>query len=202
MPWSRRRLMKPLVRIVQRRLTSWTTFGVALLPILCTCGTARPAPPAAADATSVTSRPQAQPTPPRSESPAEPADEPTVATSATEPKTADNFRVSETGLGIEDLVLGHGAEAAVGSTLVVHYVGTLEDGTRFDSSRERGLPFELELGAERVIPAWEEGLVGMRVGGLRRLVVPPHLAYGARGQPPSIPPDAILEFVIELLDVH
>ena len=125
--------------------------------------------------------------------------EPAAAERAPDPS---NFRVTDSGLGIEDLVVGPGAEASAGQTLVVHYVGTLGSGTRFDSSRDRGVPLGFSLGSGQMIPAWEEGLVGMRVGGLRRLVVPPHLAYGARGQPPAIPPDAILEFEIELLEVR
>jgi FKBP-type peptidyl-prolyl cis-trans isomerase len=84
----------------------------------------------------------------------------------------------------------------------VHNVGRLTDGSQFDSSRDRGTPFEFELGAGMVIAGWEEGVEGMRVGGLRKLIIPPDLGYGANGRPPVIPPDSILEFEVELLDVH
>jgi FKBP-type peptidyl-prolyl cis-trans isomerase len=160
------------------------------------------APPAPAAATEPAT-PRATGTPAASAVPAtDLASEPLTESAGEAPARAGSFRVSESGLGIEDLVVGQGAEATVGRTLVVHYVGTLPSGARFDSSRERGLPFELELGAGRLLQGWEEGLVGMRQGGLRRLVVPPHLGYGARGQPPAIPPDTLLEFEIELLEVR
>ena len=83
-----------------------------------------------------------------------------------------------------------------------HYVGTFPDGREFDSSKKHGQPFEFVLGKGRVIKGWDEGLVGMKVGGTRRLVVPPSLGYGSRGQPPVILPDATLVFEIELVDVR
>jgi FKBP-type peptidyl-prolyl cis-trans isomerase len=111
------------------------------------------------------------------------------------------MRVTDSGLGITDLVEGDGAEAVDGAEVAVHYVGKLDDGRVFDSSRERGVPFRFELGSELVIPAWEEGVLGMKVGGKRRLLAPPHLAYGERGHG-VIPGGAILEFEIELLEVE
>jgi FKBP-type peptidyl-prolyl cis-trans isomerase len=106
----------------------------------------------------------------------------------------------DSGLGVVDLRVGSGALAKIGDRVAVHYDGYLADGQSFDSSRKRGRPFELELGAGHVIKGWEEGLVGMREGGLRRLIIPPHLGYGSRNVG-SIPPDSILEFEIELLEV-
>jgi protein-disulfide isomerase len=100
-----------------------------------------------------------------------------------------------------DTVTGSGAVAVIGDRLVVHYVGTLDDGTVFDSSRSRGAPFDFELGHGTVIKGWETGLVGMRVGGKRKLVIPPAEAYGTRGVPPKIPPNATLTFDIELLAI-
>lgn len=100
-----------------------------------------------------------------------------------------------------DLVAGTGAEARKGSAVSVHYVGTLKDGTVFDSSRERGQPFSFMIGQGKVIRGWEMGVVGMKAGGKRKLVVPPHLGYGEDGQPPKIPPNATLVFEIELLHV-
>ena len=102
---------------------------------------------------------------------------------------------------IEDLVEGTGAEAKAGQTVSVHYVGTLTDGRKFDSSRDRGTPFKFPLGAGRVIQGWDRGVAGMKIGGKRKLTIPPDLAYGARGFPPVIPANATLVFEIELLDL-
>jgi len=100
---------------------------------------------------------------------------------------------------IENLVEGSGAVATAGQRVSVHYVGTLTDGTKFDSSRDRNAPFVFELGAGRVIKGWDQGVAGMKIGGKRKLTIPPELAYGARGFPPVIPADATLVFEIELL---
>ena len=102
---------------------------------------------------------------------------------------------------IEDLVIGSGAEAQIGDTLQVHYTGWLLDGTQFDSSRERNQPIEFTLGEGEVIAGWEKGLIGMRVGGKRRLTIPPSLGHGSRGVAGSIPPNATLIFEIELLAI-
>lgn len=100
-----------------------------------------------------------------------------------------------------DVVVGTGAEAKSGSAVSVHYVGKLENGKVFDSSRERGQPFTFIIGQGKVIRGWEQGVVGMRVGGTRKLVIPPHLGYGEAGSPPNIPGNATLFFEIELLHV-
>jgi FKBP-type peptidyl-prolyl cis-trans isomerase FkpA len=101
----------------------------------------------------------------------------------------------------EDLVVGDGPEAQTGQQVTVHYTGTLTDGTKFDSSVDRNRPFEFLLGAGKVIEGWDEGVQGMKVGGKRKLTIPPDMAYGKRGFPPVIPPDSTLVFEIELLDV-
>jgi len=103
---------------------------------------------------------------------------------------------------ITDTVAGEGDVAEAGDTVAVHYVGTLEDGTQFDSSRDRGEPIVFTLGAGEVIEGWEQGIAGMAVGGQRRLVIPPELAYGAAGSPPVIPPDATLTFEVELIEIQ
>lgn len=103
---------------------------------------------------------------------------------------------------IEDLKIGTGAEATPGHTVSVHYVGTLHaNGQKFDSSRDRGAPFNFPLGGGRVIKGWDQGVAGMKVGGLRKLTIPPHLGYGDRGFPGAIPPAATLVFEVELLAV-
>ncbi len=104
-------------------------------------------------------------------------------------------------LQIEDLKPGTGAEAKAGQTVTVHYVGTLVNGSKFDSSRDRGKGFSFRLGAGQVIAGWDQGVAGMKIGGLRKLTIPSHLAYGDRGFPPVIPPRSTLIFEVELLEV-
>ena len=115
--------------------------------------------------------------------------------SASEPTTTPS------GLQYTDLVVGTGAVASAGMTAVVHYTGWLLDGTKFDSSVDRGQPFEFPLGAGRVIKGWDEGVAGMNVGGKRELIIPPELAYGSLGAGELIPPNATLKFEVELLDL-
>jgi FKBP-type peptidyl-prolyl cis-trans isomerase len=106
------------------------------------------------------------------------------------------------GLQYQDVAPGTGAEAAPGQVAVVHYTGWLTDGTKFDSSRDRGEPFSFPLGGGQVIAGWDEGVAGMKVGGRRKLVIPPDLGYGAGGSPPVIPPASTLVFDIELLELR
>jgi FKBP-type peptidyl-prolyl cis-trans isomerase len=109
--------------------------------------------------------------------------------------------MAQADLVIEDLKLGDGAEARTGANVTVHYVGTLANGQQFDSSRSRGKGFSFKLGAGQVIKGWDQGVAGMKIGGLRKLTIPPHLAYGDRGFPGAIPPAATLTFEVELLSV-
>ena len=104
-------------------------------------------------------------------------------------------------LGVVDVVVGSGQEAKAGDHVSVHYVGTLPDGTEFDSSRKHGQPFEFQLGRGRVIKGWDQGVPGMKVGGRRKLTIPPSLGYGARGAGNLIPPNATLLFDVELLSI-
>ena len=117
---------------------------------------------------------------------------------------AEGEKSIETSSGLQylDLVKGLGREAHVGETASVHYTGWLKDGTKFDSSLDRGQPFQFRLGAGRVIKGWDEGVVGMNIGSKRKLIIPPHLGYGTRGAGRLIPPNATLIFEVELLDLR
>jgi FKBP-type peptidyl-prolyl cis-trans isomerase FkpA len=106
------------------------------------------------------------------------------------------------GLVIEEMTLGTGATAVAGKKVSVHYTGWLVDGTRFDSSKDRGDPFIFPLGKGHVIKGWDEGVAGMKVGGKRKLIVPAQLGYGSRGAGGVIPPNATLVFEVELLEVN
>jgi FKBP-type peptidyl-prolyl cis-trans isomerase FkpA len=106
------------------------------------------------------------------------------------------------GLRYQEVTTGQGKEATPGRAVSVHYTGWLPNGEKFDSSRDRSQPFGFTLGAGEVIAGWDEGVAGMKVGGRRKLVIPPDLAYGTAGAPPDIPPGATLVFDVELLDVR
>ena len=109
---------------------------------------------------------------------------------------------SASGLVIEELVVGEGASAASGKQVTVHYTGWLTNGNKFDSSKDRNDPFKFGLGQGQVIRGWDEGVQGMKVGGKRKLTIPPELGYGARGAGGVIPPNATLVFEVELLGVN
>ena len=111
------------------------------------------------------------------------------------------MQTTSSGLQYEDLTVGNGPSPQAGQTVSVHYTGWLDDGKKFDSSLDRGQPFEFPLGQGRVIKGWDEGVATMKVGGKRRLVIPPALGYGAQGFPGAIPPNSRLTFEVELLGV-
>ncbi len=113
-----------------------------------------------------------------------------------------NEVTTPSGLKYTDVKEGTGAQPRAGQTAVVHYTGWLLDGTKFDSSKDRGQPFSFPLGQGRVIRGWDEGVATMKVGGVRKLTIPPDLGYGARGAGGVIPPNATLTFEVELLDVR
>ena len=106
------------------------------------------------------------------------------------------------GLVYEDTVVGAGAEAKAGQQVSVHYTGWLTNGSKFDSSKDRNDPFEFSLGMRQVIGGWDEGVQGMKIGGTRKLTIPPELGYGARGAGGVIPPNATLVFEVELLNIR
>ncbi len=112
-----------------------------------------------------------------------------------------SITTTESGLQIEEIKLGDGESAAAGQFVSVHYTGWLTDGTKFDSSKDRNESFDFPLGQRNVIAGWDEGVQGMRVGGIRKLTIPPQLGYGARGAGGVIPPNATLVFEVELLDI-
>jgi FKBP-type peptidyl-prolyl cis-trans isomerase len=116
-------------------------------------------------------------------------------------QTGGKVRKLASGLQIEDLAVGSGTMAEPGMNVSVHYTGWLTDGTKFDSSLDRNQAFQFQLGAGMVIRGWDEGVKGMRIGGKRKLTIPPDMGYGARGAGGVIPPNATLVFEVELLDV-
>jgi|SRR5579883_2131049 len=124
-----------------------------------------------------------------------------AACAADGPDGEAGLLVTPSGLKYRDEKFGDGEEAKPGDTVSVHYVGKLQNGTKFDSSRDRRQPFVFELGAHKVIKGWEEGITGMKVGGKRKLVVPPELGYGDAGVGTLIPPRAVLTFDVELMKV-
>ena len=130
---------------------------------------------------------------------------PSSNTSAQEPTTAAPAQpvvAGVTELKIEDMKAGTGAVAETGKSVTVHYTGWLTDGTKFDSSKDRGQPFSFQLGSGQVIKGWDQGVAGMKVGGVRKLTIPASLGYGARGASGVIPPNATLVFEVELLGVN
>ena len=168
-----------------------TLVAFAASPALVACDslTTPPTPEPIASATTMAAGASAAAKPP--------SPPPSAAAAATPTPPMDpNAKLVST-----DLVVGKGPEAKTGQTVHVHYVGTLADGKEFDSSRKRGQPFVFTLGKGGVIQGWDLGVQGMKVGGKRKLVIPPQLAYGPGGRPPTIPPAATLTFEIELLDV-
>lgn len=116
-------------------------------------------------------------------------------------KGAGKTVTTPSGLKYVDVVVGKGAAPAVGKRVKVHYTGTLENGKKFDSSRDRNEPFSFIIGVGQVIGGWDEGVMTMKVGGKRKLIIPAKLGYGAAGAGPDIPPNATLLFDVELLDV-
>lgn len=116
-------------------------------------------------------------------------------------KSMNGEVITPSGLKYLDRVEGTGASPKTGQSVTVHYTGTLENGTKFDSSVDRGQPFVFQIGMGRVIKGWDEGVMTMKIGGKRKLIIPPDLGYGARGAGGVIPPNATLIFEVELLDV-
>jgi FKBP-type peptidyl-prolyl cis-trans isomerase len=125
-----------------------------------------------------------------------------MGTNKPSPFVSAAIKRDEAPLQKTDIVVGKGAEAKSGDKVAVHYVGTLTDGKEFDSSKKRNTPFEFNLGRGQVIKGWDQGVAGMKVGGRRKLVIPPELGYGDRGAGDKIPPKATLAFDVELLGIE
>ena len=157
--------------------------------------------PDAAIASELTSQPQVATTITTTQTTASIAPTYMADASAPAPKKPEDAAVVTTPSGLKyvDLVKGTGASPQTGQTVVVHYTGTLEDGTKFDSSRDRNQPFQFKIGVGQVIKGWDEGVGSMKVGGRRQLIIPSALGYGARGAGGVIPPNATLLFDVELL---
>jgi peptidylprolyl isomerase len=117
-------------------------------------------------------------------------------------KTPANTTTTASGLKYQDVKEGTGASPTTGQTVEVHYTGTLENGTKFDSSRDRGQTFKFQIGVGQVIKGWDEGVGSMKIGGRRNLIIPPDLGYGARGAGGVIPPNATLLFDVELIGIN
>ena len=184
-------------------MRSEASLALALAALIATGCTGNSRPPQPAAAGSVAGAPMTTDTTTAPQPASGTAAAPAMAAAATGAGTnmADEYQTSPSGLQWKDLKVGTGASPAAGQTVYVHYTGWLLDGKKFDSSRDRGEPFTFPLGKGRVIKGWDEGVATMKVGGRRELLIPPALAYGARGFPGAIPPNSTLKFDVELLEV-
>jgi len=126
----------------------------------------------------------------------------TLLSGSTKPASQPPEVTTPSGLRYQDLVVGNGFSPVNGKLVKVHYTGWLTDGKKFDSSLDHGQPLVFPIGKGMVIPGWDEGVLTMKVGGKRKLIIPPELGYGAAGAPPDIPPNATLIFEVELLDAE
>jgi FKBP-type peptidyl-prolyl cis-trans isomerase len=149
----------------------------------------------------LTSPPEPEPMAAETPPPASATAAPSAAPPAARPPAPSASAVPDGPLGVVDVLVGKGEVAKAGDKVRVHYTGTLTDGKEFDSSRKRNQPIEFVLGQGRVIKGWDQGVAGMKVGGKRKLTIPPGLGYGLRGSPPVIPPNSTLLFDVELVEI-
>lgn len=125
-----------------------------------------------------------------------------TASSSADASSSGQTKIMDLGLKVEDIVAGQGREVKSGDTVSINYVGTLENGQKFDSSYDSGKPFITQIGVGRVIQGWDIGIIGMKMGGKRKLTIPPELGYGSQGAGGVIPPNATLIFEVELMEIH
>jgi FKBP-type peptidyl-prolyl cis-trans isomerase FkpA len=189
-------LSYPQVVEVSKRAALWLSAGIILVACLSiiACTSQPTAPPQGSAQPGQAQPDQAQP------SQAQPGEGQPSAQPA-QPATASTGGAPVTKLEIKDVKVGNGAVAKSGDSVTVDYTGWLTDGTKFDSSVDRKQPFTFALGAGQVIPGWDQGVAGMKVGGVRKLTIPPDLGYGAQGAGGVIPPNATLIFEVKLLAV-
>lgn len=171
-----------------KRSTKWLVLGLVIVLAFALAGCGSKSDGSTTDQTDTTQSTQ------------QPAEQTSPAATTADVGPGKVADVTE--LKSEDLTVGTGAEAVVGKTVTVHYTGWLVDGSKFDSSRDSGQPFQFQIGAGKVIAGWEQGIAGMKVGGKRRLTIPSTLGYGENGYPPVIPGNATLVFDVELLAVQ
>ena len=176
-------------------------FGIVLIGLLLAACSSAPQPTAEAPAAATPTTVVAEPT--EVEAPVAEATATEAATSGTENKSTEENAVT-TASGLQYVVIeeGTGPAPQPGDVVKVHYTGTLEDGTKFDSSRDRGEPIQFPLGVGSVIPGWDEGIGLMKKGGKAKLIIPPDLGYGEKGAGGVIPPNATLIFEVELVDIQ
>ncbi len=193
-----------------RAIPMLTLLFICLIGLALVIGAGCPKPPE--EPTEVIAEPPPLTEPADEPEPAEPepgeeeateaAEEEPGAEEAPETEEAGEWTTTDTGLKYRDVKVGDGPSPEPGDMVVVHYTGTLKDGTKFDSSRDRDEPFSFPIGRGQVIEGWDEGVMTMKVGGKRELVIPPDLGYGERGTPDgAIPPNAELHFDVELLEI-
>ncbi len=180
----------------------WLSSIWVLAAALTLAGCGNPKPGSGTMASQEEKKPQAAQTPAAAPQAAKPQATPPAAPKEMPPVQDQNAITTTSGLKYIDLAAGAGAAPQAGQMVTVHYTGWLKDGTKFDSSLDRGQPFRFTLGEGRVIKGWDEGVATMKVGGKRRLIIPSSLAYGTRGASGVIPPNAELTFDVELLGVQ
>lgn len=188
-----------------KTVVSFMVLAVALFAVAaCRSEEKGQAPAGQSPARAEPAKAPAAPAAPAAAAPATPAPAGHAAPAAAPTAAAGGGSLQKTasGLEYEDIKVGDGAAPQTGQTVIVHYTGTLMNGSKFDSSVDRGQPFRFPIGQGRVIKGWDEGLSTMKVGGRRKLVIPPELGYGARGAGGVIPPNATLIFDVELLGVQ
>jgi FKBP-type peptidyl-prolyl cis-trans isomerase len=200
-PLARSRENRQQEASVSKRFFRLLIVGFMLAAVVSLTGCAKKA---ATDPSSPPEQPAAEQSTPgeQTEQPAEGTDAGTAEETPQQVTEDPTVKAKAAGIKIQEIKKGDGDEAVAGRNITVDYTGWLEDGTKFDSSKDSGTPFSFDLGTGMVIPGWDLGVAGMKVGGVRKLTIPANQGYGAQGAPPTIPPNATLIFEVELLSVN